>query len=332
MQISEFSYHLPQELIAQFPLENRGEARLLLLERRTGKIFHYMFYEIKTFFDDGDVLLLNNTKVFKARLKGKKETGGSVEILLIKKIEGDIWEAMLSHSRRIRVNTKIFLDNDIYAIIKEKVSTRCRLEFNSSVEKIIKKYGIVPLPHYIKRHTITGDEEYYQTIFAKKQGSIAAPTAGLHFTENILKDITKRGVSIAEITLHVGPGTFKAIRSANIEDHIMEAEYFEIPRGVVEIINDAKRIYGVGTSVCRAMESIALKKAKEYCGSTDLFIYPGYKFKIIDCLITNFHLPCSTPLLLACAFASKDLIFNAYKEAIKKKYRFLSYGDAMLIL
>lgn len=332
MQISEFSYHLPQELIAQFPLENRGEARLLLLERRTGKIFHYMFYEIKTFFDDGDVLLLNNTKVFKARLKGKKETGGSVEILLIKKIEGDIWEAMLSHSRRIRVNTKIFLDNDIYAIIKEKVSTRCRLEFNSSVEKIIKKYGIVPLPHYIKRHTITGDEEYYQTIFAKKQGSIAAPTAGLHFTENILKDITKRGVSIAEITLHVGPGTFKAIRSANIEDHIMEAEYFEIPRGVVEIINDAKRIYGVGTSVCRAMESIVLKKAKEYCGSTDLFIYPGYKFKIIDCLITNFHLPCSTPLLLACAFASKDLIFNAYKEAIKKKYRFLSYGDAMLIL
>ena len=332
MQISEFSYHLPKELIAQFPLENRGEARLLLLERKTGKIFHYMFYEIKTFFEDGDVLVLNNTKVFKARLKGKKETGGSVEILLIKKIEGDIWEAMLSPSRRIRVNTKIFLDNDIYAIIKEKVSTRCRLEFNSSVEKIIKKYGIVPLPHYIKRHTITGDEEYYQTIFAKKQGSIAAPTAGLHFTENILKDITKRGAGIAEITLHVGPGTFKAIRSENIEDHIMEAEYFEIPRGVVETINDAKRTYGVGTSVCRAMESTALKKAKEYCGSTDLFIYPGYKFKIIDCLITNFHLPCSTPLLLACAFASKDLIFNAYKEAIKKKYRFLSYGDAMLIL
>jgi len=330
MKLSEFNYNLPNELIAQYPLKERAEAKLVVLERKTGVISHHTFHYISKFFKKDDVLVLNNTKVFKARLKGKKETGGSVEILLVKEIETGVWEAIISHAKRTREKTKIFLDKDIYATVKQKLGTRCSLKFNISTQKIIKKYGIVPLPHYIKREAVNSDEEYYQSVFAKSDGSIAAPTAGLHFTEALLKDIKKSGVHITEITLHIGPGTFKPIRTANIEEHNMESEYFEIPEDTAHVITKAKRIFGVGTSVCRALESFANTGATS--GPADLFIYPGYTFKTIDCLITNFHLPCSTPLLLVCAFASKDLIFKAYKEAIEKKYRFLSYGDAMLIM
>ena len=332
MKLSDFSYYLPKDRIAQFPLADRGEAKLLFLDRSTGKISHHKFYEISKFFKSGDVLVINNTKVFKARLNGKKETGGNVEILLIKEIENNIWAAMISHAKRIKEKTKIFLDQDVYATIKEKFGARCSLEFNIDTKEIIKKYGVVPLPHYIKREIVQNDEEYYQTVFAKKSGSIAAPTAGLHFTEKILKDITGRGVSITEITLHIGTGTFKPIRSENVENHRMEAEYFEISANAAEMINSDQRVFGVGTSVARALESFAHEELKQSSGSTNLFIYPGCKFKVIDCLITNFHLPGSTPLLLVCAFASKDLIFKAYQEAIENKYRFLSYGDAMLIL
>lgn len=330
MKLDQFNYHLPKELIAQYPLEDRGEAKLLVLNRKTEKFSHYKFHEISKFFNKSDVFVINNTKVFKARLKGKKETGGNVEILLIKEIDKSIWETMISHAKRTKVNTKIFLDNDICATVKEKKGTRCHLEFNVSVQEIIKKYGIVPLPHYIKRDTLESDEEYYQTVFAKQQGSIAAPTAGLHFTKKILKNIINAGVKTAEITLHIGPGTFKPIRTENIEQHSMEPEYFEIPDKTLKTINEAQRVFGLGTSVCRALETFA--KTDKTNGLADLFIYPGHKFKLINCLITNLHLPCSTPLLLVCAFAGKDLIFKAYKEAIEKKYRFLSYGDAMLIL
>jgi S-adenosylmethionine:tRNA ribosyltransferase-isomerase len=330
MKLSEFSYNLPREFIAQYPLENRLDAKLLVLERKTGKISHNKFYEINKFFEKGDVLVLNNTRVFKARLKGKKETGGIVEILLIKELEAGIWKAMISHAKRTRENTKIFLDKDTFATVKEKIGTRCHLEFNKSTQQIIKKYGIVPLPHYIKRDTVTSDEEYYQTVFAKEQGSIAAPTAGLHFTKEILESIEKSGVKIVEITLHIGPGTFKPIRTENIEEHKMEAEYYEISKDVVERVNSAKRVFAVGTSVCRALETYV--KTRALTGLADLFIYPGHKFRIMDCLITNFHMPCSTPLLLVCAFASKPAIFEAYKQAVEKKYRFLSYGDAMIIL
>lgn len=330
MKLQEFNYNLPKELIAQYPVEDRSKAKLLILAKKTGATSHCIFYEISNFFKKGDTLVINNTKVFKARLKGKKETGGSVEILIIKEKQNNVWEAMISHAKRTKENTKIFLDKDVYATVKEKWGSRCNLKFNLPAEHIIKKYGIVPLPHYIKRDTVEKDEEFYQAIFAKKVGSIAAPTAGLHFTEEILDRIKDRGVGIAEITLHIGPGTFKPIRTEDIEAHRMEAEYFEISENAVRMIQSAKRVFGVGTSVCRTLETYA--QTGTTSGLANLFIYPGYRFKVIDCLITNFHLPCSTPLLLVSAFAGKDSLFNAYKEAIEKKYRFLSYGDAMLIL
>jgi len=330
MKLSEFNYILPQELIAQHPLEEREKAKLMVLNKKTGSIAHHKFCEIATFFKEGDMLLINNTRVIKARLKGHKETGGKIEILLIREIEKKVWEAMISHAKRTKAGTKLLLDKNIYATIAEKKGSRCHLVFNSEVQDIIRKYGIVPLPHYIKRDTVKKDEEHYQTVFAKEQGSIAAPTAGLHFTDNILKKIINKNTIIAEITLHIGPGTFRPIRAENIEDHDMESEYFEISQDVISKVKQVRRVFGVGTSVCRAIETFAQTGKADGC--TDLFIYPGHVFKMIDCLITNFHLPCSTPLLLVCAFAGKDLIFKAYREAIEKKYRFLSYGDAMLII
>jgi S-adenosylmethionine:tRNA ribosyltransferase-isomerase len=330
MKLDEFDYTLPKKLIAQHPQHDRTAAKLLVLERKTGTIVHTTFHNILQFLSSDDLLVLNNTKVFKARLKGKKETGGSVEILLIKEIENDIWEAMISHAKRIKEETKIFLHEDIYATVTKKTGTRCHLCFNVPVKKLIHRYGIVPLPHYIKRNTVEQDEEDYQSVFAEREGSIAAPTASLHFTQELLKTIKKIGVQIAEITLHIGPGTFKPIRTEYVEEHLMEAEYYEIPEDTIHSMTHVQRLIGVGTSVCRAVESYA--STGETSGLANLFIYPGYRFKKIDCLITNFHLPCSTPLLLVCAFAGKALIFKAYKEAIEKHYRFLSYGDAMLIL
>ena len=330
MKLRDFDYILPEELIAQYPLKERGQAKLLVLDRAAKSISHFKFHDIAKFFTKDDVLAINNTKVFKARLQGKKTTGGAVEVLLIKQAADGIWESMVSNARRVRPGTQIFLGPDAYVKVIEKKGSRCLVAFNISAHEIIDKYGIVPLPHYIKRSAITNDEEYYQTTFAEKIGSIAAPTAGLHFTGNILKQISNADVEIAEITLHIGPGTFKPIRTENIEEHEMEAEYFEIPQKSIKVLRNAKRLFGVGTSICRTLETYA--QTKKTFGLADLFIYPGHKFKIIDCLITNFHLPCSTPLLLVCAFAGKNLIFKAYEEAKQKKYRFLSYGDAMLII
>jgi S-adenosylmethionine:tRNA ribosyltransferase-isomerase len=330
MKIKEFAYHLPAELIAQYPLRTRDRSRLLVLDRASKEIVHTHFHEISRFFKAKDVLVINNTKVFKARLKGKKPTGGAVELLLIKEQTEGIWESMVSPSRRVRSGTQVILKDDVYAKILEIKGARCLVAFNIPADKVIMDLGVVPLPHYIKRSAITNDEKSYQTTFAKKTGSIAAPTAGLHFTEEVLKLCEEKGVRLAEITLHIGPGTFKPIRTQNIEDHIMEPEYYDISQDSIDLLNDASRIIGVGTSVCRTLETYALTNDTE--GSAELFIYPGHPFKIIDCLVTNFHLPCSTPLLLVCAFAGKDLIFKAYHEAIEKKYRFLSYGDAMLIL
>lgn len=329
MKLQDFDYTLPQELIAQYPLEDRSKARLLILNRKTGTTAHHQFGDITGQLTRGDVLVINNTKVFKARLTGKKQTGGSVEILLIKEHAPGIWEAMISHAKRTKENTEIFLAEDTHATVQEKRGSRCLLTFNKNVHDIIEDFGSVPLPHYIKRDPVTQDEKYYQAVFAKKQGSIAAPTASLHFTDVLLKDTKAQGVRILEITLHIGPGTFKPIRSENIEEHTMEAEYFEIPDSVISQTKKAKRVIAVGTSVCRAMETYA--QTGRTCGSADLFIYPGYKFKSINCLLTNFHLPCSTPLLLVSAFAGKNVILNVYEEAIERKYRFLSYGDAMLI-
>ena len=330
MKLQDFDYTLPEKLIAQYPSKEREQAKLLILNRAAKSITHCLFSDIYKSLEPGDVLAINNTKVFKARLQGKKTTGGVVEVLLIKQQADGIWESMVSNARRVRPGTQIFLGPDAYVKVIEKKGSRCLVAFNISAHDIIDKYGTVPLPHYIKRLAITNDEEYYQTTFAKKTGSIAAPTAGLHFTEDVLRQCKKSGAAIEEITLHIGPGTFKPIRTLNIEEHEMEAEYFEIPQKSIKVLHNAKRLFGVGTSVCRTLETYT--QTKKTFGLADLFIYPGYKFKIIDCLITNFHLPCSTPLLLVCAFAGKELIFKAYEEAIKKKYRFLSYGDAMLII
>jgi len=330
MKLSEFQYDLPQELIAQFPLADRSAARLLVLNRKTGAILNSTFNSIADFMQQGDLLVLNNTKVFKARLVGRKKSGGKVEVLLIRKTDRDLWEAMISHAKRMHEATVIEFADKTFATIEEKMAgAKVKLKFDQDVEEVIRKYGQVPLPHYIRREPVADDEERYQTTFAKETGSIAAPTAGLHFTDAVLEKIRNKGAEIAELTLHIGPGTFKPIRSEQIEGHEMDAEFFEISEATLGMIKNADRVFAVGTSVCRALETYA--KTGENTGWADMFIYPGYRFQLIDCLVTNFHLPGSTPLLLVCAFAGTDMIFRAYEEAVKRQYRFLSYGDAMLI-
>jgi len=330
MKLSDFQYELPPELIAQFPLEKRDQSKLLVLERRSGEIRHRHFSEIIEFFKAGDVLVLNNTRVFKARLKGKKETGGGVEMLLVREIEKGYWETLVHSSKRLKVGTRIFFNDQSFARVVSKMPGRCTVEFNAPAMDVVKKYGIVPLPHYIRRNTVPMDEQTYQTVYAEPQGSIAAPTAGLHFTKEILEKIERKGVKICHLTLHIGPGTFKPIRTQDVKRHVMDAEYAEISQDTAKTINTAGRVIGVGTSVTRTLESAAPVRA--FSGFTELFIFPGHRFQVIEHLITNFHLPCSTPFLLVCAFAGKELIFKAYNEAIREKYRFLSYGDSMLII
>ncbi|MGQ9701533.1 MAG: tRNA preQ1(34) S-adenosylmethionine ribosyltransferase-isomerase QueA [bacterium] len=337
MKLQEFRYDLPEALIAQYPLTNRANARLLVVKRDTGEIRHRYFYDIIEYFSAGDVLVLNNTKVYKARFIGKKETGGKVDILVLS-FQNNEGTALIRPSARISEKIRILLDEKYYAEVVQRRGERFSLKFSASVKEVIEKLGKMPLPPYIKRIPEALDENAYQTIYAEKPGSVAAPTAGLHFTDEILNDLQSRGVRIVYITLHIGPGTFKPIKSEIIEEHYMEPEYCEVSEATAEMINRGKRIFGVGTSVARTLEFIALKnlnsskKVMAYAGKTDLFIYPGFRFRVLSGMVTNFHLPCSTPLLLVCAFAGRDLVFEAYKEAIAQKYRFLSYGDAMLIL
>jgi S-adenosylmethionine:tRNA ribosyltransferase-isomerase len=331
MKLNDFQYNLPQKLIAQFPTKDRATARMLVLDRETGELTHSSFNHITHFVQKDDVFVLNNTKVFKARLIGHKSTGGKVEVLLIRRIDSRSWEAMISHAKRIHEQTVVKFTDIICATIEKKISgAKVILKFNQDSDEIIQKHGLVPLPHYIKRELVADDENTYQTTFAKDNGSIAAPTAGLHFTDALLKDIQSAGAKVTELTLHIGPGTFKPIRTEHVEEHQMDAEFYEISESTLTEIKRAKRVFAVGTSVCRALENYA--RTRNMNGWADLFIYPGYEFQMIDCLVTNFHLPGSTPLLLVCSFAGKDMIFNAYREAIEKEYRFLSYGDGMLII
>ncbi|MEO0166196.1 MAG: tRNA preQ1(34) S-adenosylmethionine ribosyltransferase-isomerase QueA [candidate division WOR-3 bacterium] len=337
MKLQDFFYQLPEDLIAQYPLENRAAARLLILNRNSGKIIHRHFYEITEYLSAGDVLVLNDTKVFKARILGKKETGAQLEILVITYQDNECL-ALINPGRRIKENVKIIFPAEIFARVRARKQGKYYLEFNKPVVGVLEKLGRVPLPHYIRREPEKIDETEYQTVYAQKVGSVAAPTAGLHFTPELLEKIKEKGVIVTTITLHIGPGTFKPIRTENVEEHLMDPEYVEISEISAELINAGRRIIGVGTSVTRALEYVACqnknnrKRVIPFTGEVDLFIYPGFKFKVIDCLVTNFHLPCSTPLLLVCAFAGRDLIFRAYQEAINNRYRFLSYGDAMLIL
>jgi len=338
MKVSEFFYELPPHLIAQDGVEPRDSSRLFVLNRKTGEIIHMpAFREIVNLLNPGDLLVLNDTEVIPAKLKGRKDTGGKVEVLILEEEESGLFSVLLRPSRRIDVGRRIIFSTPNGEEISCEVVGReegvWKLKFPEGISPF--SLGELPLPPYIKKPL--EDPSRYQTVYAKRKGSLAAPTAGLHFTHSLLETLDKKGVEIVFITLNVGLGTFKPIRTENVEEHKMEEEEFEISEESAGKINKAKeegrRIIGVGTTVVRALES-AGKGGKVRAGrkTTSLFIYPGYQFNIIDALITNFHLPASTPLLLTCAFAGKELIFKAYEEAKRLGYRFLSLGDAMFII
>ena len=339
MKVSEFNYELPEELIAQTPIEKRDESRLMVLDRSKQTIEHKTFKDIIDYLEPGDCLVRNNTKVIPARIYGKKETGAKVEFLLLKNMEGDIWETIVRPGNKLHVGTKvIFGDGLLTAKILEIMpggTRKVKFSYEGIFNEILDKIGLMPLPPYI--HEELKDNDRYQTVYAKYNGSAAAPTAGLHFTPELLKKIEEKGVKIANVTLHVGIGTFRPVKEENVENHEMHTEHFYIKQEDVDKINETKkqgkRVIAVGTTSCRVLETIADKNGfvKETEADTSIFIYPGYQFKCLDGLITNFHLPQSTLLMLVSALAGKDYIMKAYHEAVKEKYRFFSFGDAMFI-
>ena len=341
MKLSEFDYTLPKELIAQHPIYPRDYARLMVLNRKDQTIRHKRFYEIVDYFKQGDILVLNDTKVILARMRGiKKETKGKREILLLNYLGGYKWRALVSPNRRTHKGDKIIIDKNIYVEVMEKCTNGediIRFVANHlSMDEILNRFGNIPLPPYIKGKITSPDE--YQTVFARKNGAVAAPTAGLHFTDKLLKQIRNKGVKIAYITLHVGLGTFKPVKEESIEKHKMHKEKFFIPEETAHIVNQAKasgkKIFACGTTSVRALETAATFNGilKPMQGETILFIKPGYPFKIVDSVITNFHFPRTTLLMLVSAFAGRDFILKAYNIAVKEHYRFYSFGDAMLIL
>jgi len=337
MRLADFFYELPPQLIAQNGVEPRDSSRLLVLHRKDGRIEHLpAFREIINLIEPGEALVLNDTEVIPAKLRGKKDTGGKIEALIIREVEPDIYKALLRPGRRIDVGRRIsFYSQEGEELLSEVVGREgkfWKLRFPSGISPF--SLGELPLPHYVKNPL--PNPSRYQTVYARRKGSLAAPTAGLHFTPSLLEALRKKGVEIVYITLSVGLGTFQSIRVEEVEQHKMEEEEFEISEEAAEKINRAKemgkRVIGVGTTVTRALESAAEgNRVRAGKHSTSLFIYPGYRFKLLDALVTNFHLPASTPLLLVCAFAGKELIFEAYEEAKRLGYRFLSLGDAMFI-
>lgn len=340
LQKSDFYFDLPEELIAQDPLEDRSSSRLLVLDKETGETSHHIFKEVINYLNPGDCLVLNNTKVIPARLIGHKEdTGAAIEVLLLKRKENDIWETLVKPGKKCKPGTKIvFGEGLLHATVLETVEDGNRLiqfYYEGIFEEILDKLGEMPLPPYIT-HKLQ-DKNRYQTVYAKYEGSAAAPTAGLHFTKELLKQIEEKGIDIAYVTLHVGLGTFRPVKVDNILEHHMHSEFYQVTKEAADKINKAKkeghRVICVGTTSCRTVESAADENGmvKEGCDNTEIFIYPGYKFKVLDALITNFHLPESTLVMLVSALAGREHILNAYEEAIREKYRFFSFGDAMLI-
>lgn len=340
MKLSDFNYELPKELIAQVPLEKRDEARLMVLHRSDKTIEHKVFKDILNYLKPGDCLVRNNTKVIPARLYGVKEgTGANVEFLLLNRIEGDIWEVMVRPGKKLMPGVSVSFGNGILkAEVLDKMeggSRKVKFSYQGIFNEILDEIGLMPLPPYIKEKL--EKKEMYQTVYAKYEGSAAAPTAGLHFTEELLEKIKKKGVEIANVTLHVGIGTFRPVKEENIENHDMHTEHYYIKKEDAEKINNARknggRIIAVGTTSCRVLESVADENGmvKEIEDDTNIFIYPGYKFKCINGLITNFHLPESTLLMLISALAGREYVLDAYKEAVKQKYKFFSFGDAMFI-
>ncbi len=340
MTVEEFDYDLPSELIAQTPLKNRDESRLMVLNKKTGEIEHKHFRDILSYLKPGDALVLNDTKVLPARLYGEKEdTKAAIEVLLLKNIENDNWECLVKPARRIKEGTVVVFGNGklkakcIY--VGEEGIRHFTFLYDGIFMEILEELGTMPLPPYI--HEQLKDQSRYQTVYAKELGSAAAPTAGLHFTKELLKEIEDKGVAVVYITLHVGLGTFRPVSVENVEEHEMHSEFYHMSQEVADILNDTKkqgrRIISVGTTSTRTLETIMSSYGtfKECSGWTNIFIYPGYQFKAIDCLITNFHLPKSTLVMLVSALAGREHILNAYKVAVREKYRFFSFGDAMFI-
>jgi S-adenosylmethionine:tRNA ribosyltransferase-isomerase len=349
MKLSEFSFDLPEELIANYPSENRDESRLMVLHRDSGKIEHKLFKDIINYFDEGDVMIMNNTRVFPARMYGNKEkTGAKIEVFLLRELnrESLLWDVLVDPARKIRIGNKLYFgdDDSLVAEVIDNTTSRgrtLRFLFDGPYEDFkakITELGETPLPKYIKREVEPEDEDRYQTIFAKVEGAVAAPTAGLHFSRELLKRLELKGINFAELTLHVGLGTFRTVEVEDLTKHKMDSEQVIIPEKAAEIVNAAKankhRVCAVGTTCMRAVETSVSTEGylKPFDGWTNKFIFPPYDFSVADCLITNFHTPLSTLLMMISAFAGHELMMKAYQEAIKEKYRFYSYGDAMLIL
>ncbi|MBO5154340.1 MAG: tRNA preQ1(34) S-adenosylmethionine ribosyltransferase-isomerase QueA [Eubacterium sp.] len=340
MDVKDFYYDLPQELIAQDPLEDRSSSRLLVLGKEDGSIRHEIFRNITQYLNAGDCLVINNTKVIPARLFGEREgTGATIEILLLKRKENDIWETLVKPGKKAKPGTKIIfggglLTGEVVDVVEDG-NRLIQFSYEGIFEEILDQLGQMPLPPYIT-HTLQ-DKNRYQTVYAKYDGSAAAPTAGLHFTPELLEEIRGKGVKIAEVTLHVGLGTFRPVKVENVQDHHMHSEYYEVTEEAAALINETKqaggRVIAVGTTSCRTLESAAAEDGSltAKSGWTDIFIYPGYTFKVIDALITNFHLPESTLVMLVSALAGRDHIMNAYAQAVRERYRFFSFGDAMFI-
>ncbi|WP_258921391.1 tRNA preQ1(34) S-adenosylmethionine ribosyltransferase-isomerase QueA [Heyndrickxia coagulans] len=341
MKLDLFDYELPEELIAQTPLKNRSDSRLMVLDKKTGEIEHSVFKNITQYLRPGDCLVLNNTKVLPARLFGiKDETGAKIEVLLLKQLEGDRWETLVKPAKRVKTGTVVrFGDGQLSAVCAEELDHGGRVmdfQYEGIFYEVLNELGKMPLPPYIKEQL--EDQDRYQTVYAKEPGSAAAPTAGLHFTEALLKKIEAMGVKIVYITLHVGLGTFRPVNEENIENHDMHAEFYQVSeeaaRTIMEVKENGGRVVSVGTTSTRTLETVASAhggKIAASSGWTDIFIYPGYQYKAIDALITNFHLPKSTLIMMVSALAGRENILHAYETAVKEKYRFFSFGDAMLI-
>ncbi|MBI5253056.1 MAG: tRNA preQ1(34) S-adenosylmethionine ribosyltransferase-isomerase QueA [Euryarchaeota archaeon] len=328
MKLHDFDYSLPKELIAQVPVEPRSSSRLLVLNG--SKIEHGKFYELADYLREGYVLVLNDSKVIPARIRGKKKNGGRIELLLVLELSERKWKCLVKG--KVRSGTEIIFDDDLRGVITDAANGKFEIEFNASTEEILEKHGEPPTPPYIKRKA---ERERYQTVYARNPGSIAAPTAGLHFTKELLKEIESKGARIAYVTLHIGLGTFAPVKVENIAQHKPEPEYFEIDEKNAEIINEGETVIAVGTTTLKALESAADEEGRisATSGWSDLFIFPPYKFRSnTSALVTNFHLPKSTLLMLVCAYAGREKILNAYELAIKEKYRFYSFGDAMFIM
>ena len=349
MKLSHFQFNLPEELLAEFPTENRDESRLMVVNRKTGTIEHKLFKDVIDYFDDGDVMVLNNTKVFPARLYGNKEkTGARIEVFLLRELNAEqrLWDVLVDPARKIRIGNKLYFgdDDSLVAEVIDNTTSRgrtLRFLYDGSYEEFREKLvelGETPIPKYIEREVTPEDAERYQTIYAKEEGAVAAPTAGLHFSKHLLKRLEIKGVDFAEVTLHVGLGTFNPVEVEDLSKHKMDSEEMIISQEACDTVNSAKvkkkKVCCIGTTAMRAMESSvsSQRTLNPYTGWTNKFIYPPYDFSIADCMVTNFHTPKSTLLMMVSAFCGHDLMKKAYEEAIKEKYRFYSYGDAMLII